>query len=240
MDIGNMYIVKNVCFIGLGILITDFQASVAKDTNLSPMAFECPKGITPANTDEQLVYNMLYFVKNDYYTNKYTVNDIHCYFNGQVYWEQQNSAESMQQYTNPPEATNNKYPYSIKIAKINVNDNYYITIYPKIMYGNTVISLQGKNIKFNPLSFLNKYFDIDDRIIYKKPKEMFGVGYRWNLDSPSSFYIEARSNIIGDEQIFLSFLKFSNDGDNFYINQKDSFTLSFSSGKSNSTLIKEL
>ena len=156
---------------------------------------ECPEGISPAQTTEQLVENMLFFAKNARHKGRdfYTEGNLSCYFRGEFHWRIREIIESP---TDPSAfnieemGKNTKYYNQLpekwgvdddsglmKITHILPEKEYEVTIYFSPSDNTMAVELEGQDPLFNPLPILDKYFTDTKESGYVDPAKGRAVSF---------------------------------------------------------------
>lgn len=137
---------------------------------------ECPKGISPAQTREQLIENMFFFAKNAQNKGRdfYNHDNITCYFHGISYWEThgriplsiidpwefdiEKEGEKTKLYKKLPEHWGINGISAIYISNILPKNNYKFLIYYIPSNDSMYIRVEGQDRFFDPIPILDKYF----------------------------------------------------------------------------------
>lgn len=135
---------------------------------------ECPEGISPAQTTEQLVENMLFFAKNARHKGRdfYTEGNLSCYFRGEFHWRIIIESPTDPSAFNIEEMEKNTKYYNqlpekwgvdddsglMKITHILPEKEYEVTIYFSPLRNTMAVEVEGQDPLFNPLPILDKYF----------------------------------------------------------------------------------
>lgn len=148
---------------------------------------ECPTGISPAQTREQLVENMLFFAKNARHKGRdfYAEDNLSCYFRGEFYWRIREIIESPTDPSafNIEEMEKNTKYYNqlpekwgvdddsgvMKITHILPEKEYEVTIYFSPSDNTMAMEVEGQDPLFDPRPILDKYFTDTEKSGYVDP-----------------------------------------------------------------------
>ena len=154
---------------------------------------ECPEGISPAQTTEQLVENMLFFAKNARHKGRdfYTEGNLSCYFRGEFHWRIIIESPTDPSAFNIEEIEKNTKYYNqlpekwgvdddsglMKITHILPEKEYEVTIYFSPSRNTMAVEVEGQDPLFNPLPILDKYFTDTKESGYVDPAKGRAVSF---------------------------------------------------------------
>ncbi|MFC0035603.1 hypothetical protein [Cardiobacterium valvarum] len=150
---------------------------------------ECPTGISPAQTREQLTENMLSFAKNarDKGREFYSRHNIACYFQGDINWivfsKGDNEGDKKKEVLiELPDIWGIDGVDSLNILHILPSEDYEFEVLYDSQDKGYTITLSGIDKDFNPIPVLDKYFTDTARHGYHDPiKEGdMGITKRYN------------------------------------------------------------
>ena len=203
---------------------------------------ECPTGISPAQTREQLVENMLFFAKNARHKGRdfYTEDNLSCYFRGEFHWRIREIIESPTDPSafNIEEMEKNTKYYNqlpekwgvdndsglMKITHILPEKEYEVTIYFSPSDNTMVVEVEGKDPLFNPRPILDKYFTDTKESGYVNPAK----GRAISFFTVPYIYLRREKPINDFQGIMYDYMQLFEEGNGWEAGSEFDFVLSIS------------